>query len=348
MGSIKRFLRSTTGWAIILCLLAVIISGALPWITKTQTSEWKQPSSSGNWKISWPVRGVDGWPGAVLAGVSLAVVLLLIATGFNDHVARWQSFLVILTGIAALTLVGIALWVDLRSSEAVVSSTGNDQSVTTTSSSIQFGTYAACACALTLAAVGVLQFRASSKYTVVKSDYTSDEMVEAAGPQPVTDWEFWKSDWRRLFRTPASWAKVICILGLAASLLPWAQVLWLVLNGFSTWLGMTTTGIYLLLLVFLGMSETGERFSNWRPFVMMLTGVAIGALSVWFLRPFLFPPQLTNSQHSGAESISEPLLRALESSLSIPIGPIINLCLGISLLVLSRFDRRTIVRASAR
>jgi multisubunit Na+/H+ antiporter MnhB subunit len=344
VSKIKRFLRSTTGWAIILCLLAVIISGALPWLTKAQTSEWEQPGSSGNMKFSWSERGVDAWPGALQAGVSLAVCLVLIAAGFNERVTRWQSFLVTLTGMAALALVGLAFWTAPQSR-----STRTGQQVTTTSSSFQFGIYAAGACALGLVCVGVLQFRACSKHTVAKSDYLFDDPEVAGVPEPVTtDWDVWKSDWKKLFRTPAGWAKFICILGLGASLLPWAQVLWLILNGFSTWHGLATTAIYLLLLAFLGVSERRGRLRRWRAFMLVLAGVAITALSLWFLWLLFFPPQPTASRQPGA-GIVEALLKSFEGSLSaspLPIGPIINLGLGIGLLVFAGIQRWGMARPS--
>jgi predicted Ser/Thr protein kinase len=118
-GRVQRFLGTTTGWAIVCGVLGVGVC-LQPWVP---WAELQVIDNSGHGHTLAEMHGPDSWFGLVSTVIFLAVVLLLVATGFLEPAPVWRPLVLIGAGSVISLLVGVCIFqrgtpVDLGSSVA--------------------------------------------------------------------------------------------------------------------------------------------------------------------------------------------------------------------------------------
>jgi hypothetical protein len=233
------FLATTSGWAIIFCLLGAV-AGILPWAT---LSVLRQSSVRGAHEF---VLGIAGWQGVLTTTIFLVLALILIlTTRFAAPVPRWRSLLLAAAGAA---VVGAAwnyassIFVqDLELLKMVQS-----RSATTRVVGLE-GSY--------LAAGQVFTMIFGTGLLFLTALQMRGRRVRRRRRGAVA----------RFLGSSTGWAIVFCLLGTVAVLMPWAvvrlngnltpmqgiQTRWDYICGFNIWPGNLTMTLFLAMALYL-------------------------------------------------------------------------------------------------
>jgi hypothetical protein len=103
---VGRLLKTTTGWAVILCLAGLVLSlqPVWPW------ADLRAVPGEGEPLVLARVYGYETGSGLVPAGIFLAVLLVLVVAAFPGRVPLWQPILFVGSGLGACLVVLVGMW----------------------------------------------------------------------------------------------------------------------------------------------------------------------------------------------------------------------------------------------
>jgi hypothetical protein len=163
LRSLRHFLSSTTGWAILIAAVGVATC-LLPWVKVSSSGiAWlSQPTFNG---IDIATRFSDPcWLAVAASGIFAALTLLLIVTFTTEPVPLWKAVVVFGSGIGVIVAVRLMLIWAYRDRPTTERDTIEGSVVAERPIQIYYtpqeGPYAALGCAAGLLMLGALQFRA--------------------------------------------------------------------------------------------------------------------------------------------------------------------------------------------
>jgi hypothetical protein len=102
-GLIRRTFGTSTGWAMIFCVLGCLCSAFLPWVVETT---WQVPGVLAF--STHIVLGFESRCGVLTAMTFFVLSLILVATGFLEPIPAWRPACLFVAGVAVIFFVSLA------------------------------------------------------------------------------------------------------------------------------------------------------------------------------------------------------------------------------------------------